>query len=427
MQNLCGTQSYAELMYAELMQNWILCRTYAGFNSTQNLCRIQSYAKKHKQNLCGTARPIKATLEEPHPTSQSQEVDFLVSNRKFINHFESQQYAQPYRMIASATTATTKGSGVKAPRFCRHLQVLHLPHKPSPSRWKCHACHDKRQRRQSATLPQTSTQVLQVLHLPHKSSQRCWKCHDKRQRHQSATLPQTSTQVLQVLHLPHKSSQRCLKCHACHDKRQRRQSATLPQTSMQGLQVLHLPHKSSPWCWKRPACHDKRLHLPQNSSPRCCKCHTCHDKRQRRQSATLPQKVLHLPHNPARNAESATPATTKGGGVKAPHVRRHLHRYCKCYTCHTNPAQDAESATPATTKDTGIKAPRFRRKRYTCHTFPACNAESATPATTKGSGVKAPHSADIYYAGTASATPATQIQPVMLKAPACHDKRLPQI
>ena len=81
MQNLCRTQSYAELM-----QNSILCRTYAEFNPMQNLRR--------------TVRPIKATLEEPHPTSQLQEVDFLVSNRKFINDFESQQYAQPYRLIA---------------------------------------------------------------------------------------------------------------------------------------------------------------------------------------------------------------------------------------------------------------------------------------------------------------------------------------
>ena len=90
MQNFCRTESYAELrqksILQNLLQNSILCRTYAEFNPMQNLCRI--------------VLPIKATLEEPHPTSQLQEVDFLVSNRKFINRFESQQYAQPYRMMA---------------------------------------------------------------------------------------------------------------------------------------------------------------------------------------------------------------------------------------------------------------------------------------------------------------------------------------
>ena len=82
-------------------------------------------------------------------------------------------------------------------------------------------------KRHSATLPQTSMQVLKAWHLPHKSSPRCWRCHachDKRQRRQSATRPQASMQVLKVLHEPHKSSPRCWKWHACHDKRQRRQS-----------------------------------------------------------------------------------------------------------------------------------------------------------------------------------------------------------
>ena len=124
------------------------------------------------------------------------------------------------------------------------------------------------------------------------------------------------------------------------------------------------------------------LHLPHKSSPRCWKCHACHDKRHRHQSATLPEKTLHLPHIPACNAESATPATTK---------------------------------------DTGIKAPRFRRKRYTCHTFPPVMLKVLRLPRQKAAASKRHTSADI-YAGTASATPATQIQPVMLNVPPATTK-----
>ena len=51
---------------------------------------------------------------------------------------------------------------------------------------------------------------------------------------------------------------------------------------------------------------------------------------------------------------------------------------------------------------------------HTCHTNPARDAEGATPATKKAAASKRHASASI-YAGTESATRATQIQPEMLK------------
>ena len=102
MHNLCGTQSYAELMhnlcrtksYAELMQNWILCRTYVKVNPMQNLCRTKSYVElmQNSPSFKGISR--RAISYKPFA-----EVDFSVSKPKLLNHFESQQYAQPYRMI----------------------------------------------------------------------------------------------------------------------------------------------------------------------------------------------------------------------------------------------------------------------------------------------------------------------------------------
>ena len=113
MHNLCGTQSYAELMhnlcrtksYAEPLQNWILCRTYVKVNPMQNLCRTKSYVELMQNSPSFKGSTRRATSYKPFA-----EVDFSVSKPKLINHFVSQQYAQPYRMILNVLAPCKKNT-----------------------------------------------------------------------------------------------------------------------------------------------------------------------------------------------------------------------------------------------------------------------------------------------------------------------------
>ena len=287
-------------------------------------------------------------------------------------------HANPARDAESATPAATKGSGVKAPHFHRHLCRY----------CKCYTCHTN----------------------PARDAERA-TCHDKiRQRRESATLPQTSMQVLQVLHLPHKSSPRCWKRHNRHDKRQRRQSATLLQTSTSATPAT----QTQPVTLKVPR-------LPRQKAA-ASKRHTSANIYTGTASATpatqIQPEMLKVPRQKAAASKrhtsadiytgtaSATPATQiQPEMLKVPRLPRQKAAASKRHTSADIYAGTA-SATPATQiQPVMLKAPRLPRQK-------------ATPATEfQPEMLKVPHlprqkaAASKRHTSAESATPATQSRP----------------
>ena len=207
--------------------------------------------------------------------------------------------------------------------------------------------------------------------------------------------------------------------------------AKLPLPSMEVQKVPRLPHKSSPRCWKWHACHAKDRGA--TSVPEC-----------RQASADI-----------YGGTESSTPATPiepevlKVTRLPRQRPRRHISprmspsfrwRLCRCrkyHACHANRARGVESDTPATpmtaaphqsqnvakpplTSMEVQNVPRLPRKsgprRWKWH---ACHAKdrgaTSVPECRQAS-------ADV-YGGADSTTPATQIEPEVLKVTRLPRKR----
>ena len=210
--------------------------------------------------------------------------------------------------------------------------------------------------------------------------------------------------------------------HACHARScgAKGTESFTPATQVEPEvpKVPHLPRKDaaapnqSQFVAKLPRTSmevPKVSRLPRKSSLRCRKCHACHEKMQQRQIRP-----------------NSSPSF-RGHLSKVPKVPRLPHksslRRWKCHACHANRASGVESATPAkgtesTTPATQmepevLKASRLPRKSglrcWKCH---ACHAGSSGA---KSDPIRRQASADIYE-GTESTTPATQIEPEVLKA-----------
>ena len=332
------------------------------------------------------------------------------------------------------------------------LQVPRLPHKSSLRCWKCHACHAKSRgvksipfRRQasadiygdiaSATpATQIEPEVLKVSRLPRKKPRRqispfsspsfCWHlwryckchaCHTKRAWGAESVTPATQKGATSNQspsfrwHLC-----RYCKCQACHTKRAWGAESDTPATqkagaSNQSLFAAKLPLTPMEHC-KCQACHAKRADIYGDTASATP---ATQSEREVLKGSPLPRK------KPRRQISPFSSSS----------FRWHLWRYCKCHACHTKRAWGAESVTPATQKAATsnqslfvaklpltsmeiLQVPRLPHKAsLSCWKRHACHAKSRG---VKSVPFRRQASADVYE-DTASATPATQSEPEVLK------------
>ena len=236
-----------------------------------------------------------------------------------------------------------------------------------------------------------------------------------------AKLPLTSMEVPKVPRLPRTSSLRCWKCHACHTTS--RGVKYVPFRRQASADIYGGAESTTLRCRKRHACHTKSRgvkYVPLRRQASADIYGGTESTTPATQSEPEVLKVSRLPHKKPRR-QICPPSS--------PSFHWHLWRYRKYHACHAKWAWSAESVTPATQKAAASnmspfvaklpltsmevpKVPRLPRKVslkcWKCH---ACH--------TKSRGVKyvplhRQASADM-YGGTKSATPATQIEPEVLK------------
>ena len=199
--------------------------------------------------------------------------------------------------------------------------------------------------------------------------------------------------------------------------------AKLPRTSMAVPKVPRLPRKSSLRCWKCHACHERSSGAKSDPIRRQASADVYEGSESTTPATQIEPEVLKVPRLPRKIQRRQIRPNS------SPSFRGHLWRYPKYHACHANRAWGAESVTPATqdpaapnptqfvaklprTSMAVPKVPRLPRKSslrcWKCH---ACHARSSGA---KSDPIRRQASADI-YGGTQSTTPATQIEPEVLK------------
>ena len=225
--------------------------------------------------------------------------------------------------------------------------------------------------------------------LQRKSSLRCWKsdtCHAKSRGAQSVLVRREASADIYgdtENTTPAKSGLRCWKCHTCHAKSRCAQSSFVAKLPLEILKVARPPRKSSLRCWKCHVCHAKSRGAHQS----------CALLIRRQASADIYMEIPKVPHLPRKSSLDEV--------LKAPRLP------CKK---PWRPISPSPSSSPSFRGHLWnilpCKSSLRCWKRHTCHAK-SRGAQSVL--------VRRQASADIDYGNTESTTPATQIEPDLLK------------